>query len=205
MRRQIIILLLAVLLVAGGVFAGYPEGYYGDPLPDGCFDVETWITEWYDQEPWGQPDPTGRYFLMGELCVTGGVVDLVLTDLAWRYCHESPWGTVDNDLICAAWYVRPWRAGIHKLGWEEGAAGGFYFGGIWIELEGGEPIFMFDALTWDANENTGRFVQGVWFIEATIFMFDDDRSTRTTWTVRPRQTFYANRLRRSGGRVENMR
>ena len=194
MRRQIIILVALFMFAATG-FAGYPADYLGDPLADGCADVEAWITDWHDMNPWGQRDPTGTYFLMGTLCVDGGVAVLDFTDLAWRWCHEAPWGTPGDPPVCEAWWVGEWRTGRHVLAWD----GGVYISGIWFEDDDGGPIYYFDALTYDATEKVARFVEGV-FSLSSMWFEDDDRYTRTTFVVRGRETEYANKTRESSER-----
>ena len=202
MRRQIIILLVALFVVCGTAFGGYPADYYGDWISDGCVEVEAWISDYHDRNPWGMRDPTGTFFLFGEMCATGGVVNLNLTEFASRHCREAPWGTRDNEPICYAWYLRDWAYGKFKLAFEENANGTFYFSGVWLETDRDDfPVFYFDALTWDSAEMTGRFVQGVWHLVATIFLKDDDRFTRSTWTVRERQTPIMNPMRRSTLRI----
>ena len=179
-----ILTFVAILILASTAFAGYPDDYIGDQLPDGCFMVETWITDWHDRNPWGQVDPTGAYFLFGTLCVKPGsdVAVLDLTELAWRRCHEAPWGTPGNPLICHAQPAGEWRAGRHVLAWDAGV----YISGVWIEDTGGWAVYHFDALTYDAESGTARWVQGVWWLDV-MWLVDDDRYTRTTWTVQPRQ------------------
>lgn len=194
MRRHIIILLVAVLAVSTVAFAGYPPDYLGDPVtPDGCRNVEAWLNSYHDMNPWSMPDPTGTFFLMGTLCVEDGVAVLDFTDLAWRWCDQAPWGTIDDDQICVAWWVGEWTTGRHVLAWD----GGVYVSGVWIELPDDDPVFYFDALTWDADDADGRFVQGAFWLDATMFFRDDDRFTRSTYVVRERVTPYGNAPRRA--------
>ena len=189
-------ILIACVLLASTAYAGYPADYIGDPLPDGCIEVEAWITEWHDRNPWGQVDPTGQYFLFGTLCVKPGseVAVLELSELAWRHCREAPWGTPGNPPVCQARYAGEWRAGRHVLAWDNGV----YVSGIWIEDADGAPVYHFSALTYDAETNTARWVQGAWWLDVMWYV-DDDRYTRTTWTVQPRQAEYV--MRRVTARV----
>ena len=175
---------IACVILASTAFAGYPDDYYGDPLPDGCIEVEAWITNLHDMNPWGQIDPTGQFFLFGTLCVKPGsdVAVLDLSELARRQCYESPWGTPGNPLTCHAGSPREWRAGRHVLAWDAGV----YISGVWIEDADGAPVYLFDSLTYDADAGTARWVQGA-FLMSSIWLTDDDRYTRTTWTVQPRQ------------------
>ena len=198
MRENIIILIVAVLAVSLTASAGYPPDYIGDPVvPNGCRNVESWLVDYHDMNPWSSPDPTGAFFLMGTRCVEDGVVVLDFTDFAWRWCSEAPWGTIDDDPICVAWWVGDWRSGRHVLAWDNGV----YISGIWGETLGGDLVFHFDALTWNADDAAGRFVQGVFWLDATIFLRDDDRFTRSTYVVRERVTPYGNAVRRSTRRV----
>jgi hypothetical protein len=205
MRKTLILMMLAMAVTAGIVSAGYPAHYYGDRIPEGCYEVESWITDWHDMNPWGMQDPTGAFYVMGTLCSTGDVVDLMLTEVAWRRCVPEPWGDCDDDdEICFAWYIGPWSAGKHKLAWEEGSSGGFYYSGVWmgdVWTDEGEMVFHFDSLTFDAETGEGTLVQGVWKVDGLIFYLDDDRYTRYTWKVRERQTPYTNRVRATTGRV----
>ncbi len=175
---------IACVILASTAYAGYPADYIGDPLPDGCVEVEAWITDWHDRNPWGQVDPTGRHFFFGTLCVEPGsdVAVLDLTEFAARYCREPAWGTPGNPLICRAGQVREWPAGRHVLAFDNGV----YISGVWIEDADGAPVYHFDALTYDTESGTARWVQGAWWLDVMWFI-DDDRYTRTTWTVQPRQ------------------
>jgi hypothetical protein len=174
----------AILILASTAFAGYPADYHGDQLPDGCIEVEAWITEFHDMNPWGSPDPTGMHFLFGTLCVEPGsdVAVLDLTQFAYRYCREAPWGAPGDQLVCHARYLGEWRWSRHVLARDNGV----YISGIWSEDNDGQAIYHFDALTYDAETNTARWVQGT-FSLSSMWFEDDDRYTRTTWTVQPRQ------------------
>lgn len=175
---------IACVILASTAYAGYPADYIGDPLPDGCIEVEAWTVKWHDRNPHGQVDPTGQHFFFGTLCVDPGsdVAILNLTEFAARYCREPAWGTYGNPLICRAGRVREWPAGRHVLAWDNGV----YISGIWSEATDGAAIYHFDALTYDADTNTARWVQGT-FSLSSMWFSDDDRYTRTTRTVQPRQ------------------
>ena len=100
MRRQIIILSL-VLMVAGFVFAGYPEEYFGPPLPDGCMEVEAWVPHggFHDMNPWSMPSPEEGIIWFGTLCVDDPVAVLEFTQLT--SLPEVYWYTVWRPaLVC---------------------------------------------------------------------------------------------------------
>jgi hypothetical protein len=69
---------------------------------------------------------------------------------------------------------------------------GVYISGIWSEDADGKPVYLFDALTYDANTGTSKWVQGAWWLDAMWYV-DDDRYTRITWEVQPRQAEYVMR------------
>ena len=190
MRRMIVILGVVLLMFTGLAYGGYPEDYHGDLLPDGCWDVQSTIIDWHDRNPWGQTDPTGVFFLFGSLCTEDGVAVLDLTEWGWRRCYEAPWGTPGNPPICNATYLGEWKWSRHVLAYDTGV----YISGIWTEDREGQGVYLFVALTYDADTNTARFVEGA-FSLSSIWFSDNDNYTRTTWSVEPWTAEYTNLAR----------
>ncbi len=169
-------MLFVLLLASSTVFAQgyYPDGYAGDPVPDGCYQVESWLTEYHDMNPWSMPDPTGRHFVYGEACVEQGVLVLHFTDFAWRFCTPSFWGSPDGDEVCYSVPIGEWRNGRHVLAWDEAR----YITGVWVDDK-----YFYAALMFDASTGEAVFIEGVFGLDGFFFVEDDDY-TRATWKVR---------------------
>ncbi|MHC4371004.1 MAG: hypothetical protein ACYSW8_25625 [Planctomycetota bacterium] len=185
MRRQIIVLFVT-LLVAGAAFGGYPEEYYGPPLPDGCMDVEAYVPSgWFhDRNPWSMPSPEEGIFWFGTLCVEGGVAALEFTRLGSRRCYEAPWGTPGNPPICFAGYtIEISRPDRHVMAWDPDfdIDWGFYLASVHF----GEWIWSYESLT-AIEGNDMVFVTGVFEFITPLWYVESDDYTRWKFLVSPR-------------------
>jgi len=187
MRRQIIIL-IAVLLVAGPLVAQYPDWYYGQPLPidsGQCVEVQAYLSCYHDMNPWSMPDPTESYFLFGTLCVDGGSAILTFEEMASRKCRPAPFGSVDDTPICDQYYAprQLRKVSRHVLPWvgDSGPDGGFYLS----SMAASYPFFNYEALTYEGDdmatyvEGVFEFVTPLWYQESNLF-------TRRVYKIAPR-------------------
>lgn len=182
--KRLLSAIISVLLCAAPVLAGYPEGYAGDRLPDGCHEVEAWIVDWHDMNPWGQYSPVGTNFWFGELCVDGDVAILEFESIGTRVCKQSPWGGFGNPEVCSSTWIGDSNQWPYVLVYDQG----LYESSVAIQDENGDPVLLFEALTYTEEQLEALFVTGAWKIVGTIFLEDDDRYTRTKWRIRQRQT-----------------
>ena len=196
MRRQIIILSLALLLVAGAVFAGYPEEYFGPPLPEGCIEIEAYVPSgWFlDRNPWSMTSPEESIFWFGERCIEGPVAVLEFKSIAGRHCYESLFGFEK----CYAWHWSnisyPDR---HVMVWDFPPDSGFYLTSIFK----GDWEWFYESLT---NQGDGTFVftEGVFDFVSPFWWLESDNYTRWKFLVTERHTPNMKLTRRSPGRVQ---
>ena len=194
MRRFLVLALL--LAVSIPVAAGYPDHYIGDQLPDGTvLEVEAWLSDFHDREPWGMRDPTGAFFLFGTLTVTEGVAVLEFDTFASRRCQPSIFNPTIEE--CFAW-----RSGVqgyyerHVLAFDGDSAGGVYVASV----KNG-AAFLFEALTVDLEAETITFTIGAWRWVPPFWYEDSDDYTRSTYTIRERETPIRGQVRNGSKRV----
>lgn len=175
MRKTLIVFGLALALAAP-VAAGWPEGYQGDEIDQGCFPVALEISEWYDMNPWGQRSPVGVQAI-GDLCVDGGVATLSIDYIVNEVCNEPAWGARDQAPTCK-YYVRvAFNEPARVLPFVDGAY-------IAYVIESGD-IAPYEALVWDADVFRGRFIDGVFDFVSPLWFYESDQYTRVTWEVKP--------------------
>lgn len=172
-------LVFALVLVAAPAGAGYPAHYIGDPIPDGTvLSVEAWLVDFHDRLPYGMRDPSGHYYLFGTLTVDDGVAVLEFDAIAGRYCSASIYN--HNIEEC---YARQWNPDYyerHVLALDAGV----YIASVW----NGE-VWLFEALTYDAETGTATFTVGAFAQDtAPPWLLDSDDYSRWRYTVRERQT-----------------
>jgi hypothetical protein len=186
MRRQIVILFLGLLMTCGTVLAGYPDEYFGPPLPDGCIEVEAYVPEgWYlDRYPWSSVSPEENIFWFGELCVEGNIAVLEFTQFGGRVCREQPWGTREEMPLCWVWslyditdpdrHVMPWDPAF-DVDW------GFYLAAVSI----GDWDWAYDSLT-ARTDGSMVFVEGVFHFDPPFWWVESDEFSRWKFLVKPR-------------------
>jgi len=193
--RRMIIVLVAALMVPLAALAGYPEDYYGPPLPNGCMDVEAFVPDgWFhDRNPWSMPSPEENIFWFGTLCVESGIAVLEFDRLGSRRCYENPWGFIE----CFAGYtIEISTPDRHVMAWDPAFPidWGFYLASVHF----GNWEWSYESLT----AATGRdmvFVTGVFHFITPLWWVEDDSYTRWKFLVSPR-TAKAFPMRRSVGR-----
>lgn len=196
MRRQIIVLLIALFLT-GAVWAGYPEEYYGPPLPfEGCIEIEAYTPDgWYhDRNPWSSAPPSENVLWLGTLCHESGIAVLEFTHLATKYCYENPLGFEE----CYAWmgfaintpdrHVMPWDP-------SQDPELGFYQ----AMVSGGNWNYWYDSLTVNSDVEF-VFVEGVWYFTTPFWWDENDDFTRWKFLVNEKVTPIFG-LRKGGRRV----
>lgn len=198
MRRQIVILFLAVLIAAPAL-AGYPQEYYGAPLPDGCMEIEAYVPSgWFhDRNPWSMPSPEEGVFWFGTLCVEGGVAVLEFDRLGSRRCYEAPWGMPGDPEICFAGYtIEVSKPDRHVMAWDLNfeVDWGFYIASVHF----GNWEWSYESLT-VVSPNEWVFVTGVFDFITPLWWVESDTWTRWKFLVSPR-TAKAFPMRRSVGR-----
>lgn len=200
MRRNIIILCLLLVVPAGIVLAGYPEDYFGPPVPEGCIDIEAYVPSgWFlDRNPWSMASPEENVFWFGTLCVEGGVAALEFTRLGSRRCYEAPYGVIGDPPICySGWTIEISKPDRHVMAWDPNFAidWGFYIASVHF----GNWEWSYESLT--AIEGVDMvFVTGVFDFITPLWWVESDQYTRWKFLVSPR-TARAFPLRRSAGRV----
>jgi hypothetical protein len=167
------------LLLAAPAFGGWPEGYQGDAFEEGqCLDFEAEIIEWEDHNPWGQRSPVGVN-AVGSLCMDDAVLHFAIHYLVNRKCEQPPWGTRDDEEVCE------YRATVRLaepgriLPWADGSYIAYVH-----QPDGSVP---YESVTWDAENEVGRFVDGVFDFVTPFWFYESDSHTRTTWEFRPRK------------------
>jgi hypothetical protein len=183
------ILFVVAALCAGVASAGYPDDYFGPPLPDGCIEIEAYMPDgWFlDRNPWSMPSPEETIFWFGTLCVEGSVAVLEFTALAGRHCREAPWGVIGDPPICYSWHLVDIRdPDRHVMAWDPDFEPdwGFYLASV----HAGEWIWFYESLTADPDgthmiftEGAFEYVQPLWFVES-------DDYTRWKFLVTERST-----------------
>jgi len=200
MRRQIIVLSLALLLVAGGVFAGYPEDYFGPPLPEGCIKIEAYVPSgWFlDRNPWSMPSPEESIFWFGTLCVEGPVAVLEFTELGSRYCKPSIFNPNIEECYARTWLTisKPDR---HVMAWDTNFEPdwGFYIASVHT----GDWTWTYDSLTNNDN-GTMTFVTGTFDFITPLWWVESDNHTRWKFLVSEKHTPNMKLTRRSASRVQ---
>jgi hypothetical protein len=176
MKRFLITLILIAGLAAPAA-AGWPEGYQGDELPDGCFNIRAEIVDWLDRNPWGMISPVGVQ-AAGDICVEDGVATLNLQYIVSESCVESPWGVVGEDEVCEYRVRVEFSEPIRVLPFVSGA----YI--AYVHEDG--DIVPYEALVWDAESDSGRFIDGVFDFVTPLWFYESDEYTRLVWEVAPR-------------------
>jgi hypothetical protein len=172
--------LCAIVLILGFAatgFAGWPEGYQGDELPDGCFNIEAEIVEWHDANPWGQRSPVG-VVAVGDICVESGVATLNFQYIANKSCYEPAYGVVGDPVVCEYRVSVSFSQPVRVLPFVNGA----YI--AYVHEEG--DIAPYEALVWDADSDLGVFVDGVFDFVTPLWFYESDEYTRYVWEVSPR-------------------
>ena len=185
MRRSIIIL-ITVLLMAGGVFAGYPEEYYGPPLPEGCTEIEAWVPAgWFhDRNPWGMISPEEGIIWFGTLCVEGPVAVLEFKQLGGRHCTPSIFNPSIEE--CFAWHwMNISNPDRHVMAWDPAfdPDWGFYQASV----SAGDWMWIYDSLTNLGGEES-MFVEGTWHFYPPLVWEESNEFTRWKFLMRERQT-----------------
>ncbi len=186
MRRQIIILIVAIFAIAGSLWAGYPDDYFGPPLPDGCTEVEAWVPAggWHDMNPWSMPSPEESIIWFGTLCVDDPVVVLEFTRLGGRYCTPSIFNPNIDE--CYAWtWMTITKPDRHVMTWDPDFAPdwGFYLTSIFA----GDWTWFYESLT-NNDDGTMTFVEGAFEFEQPLWYVESDDHTRWKFIVREKQT-----------------
>ncbi len=184
MRRQIIILF--VLLATAMAWGGYPDEYYGPPLPEGCSDVEAYVPSggFLDRNPWSMPSPEEGIFWFGQLCVEGPVAVLEFTQLAGRHCTPSIYNPSIDE--CFAWlWMNISDPDRHVMTWDPAFAPdwGFYQASV----SAGDWQWYYDSLT-NLGGDQRMFVEGVWEFFPPLIWEEFDGRTRWMFLVSPRTT-----------------
>jgi hypothetical protein len=201
MRRNIIVLTMAAVMFAGTALAGYPEEYYGQPLPEGCIEIEAWVPAggFHDMNPWSMPSPEESIIWFGSLCVDDPIAVLEFTQLGGRYCTRSIFNP--NIEECYAWvWLTIGVPDRHVMTWQPEFAPdwGFYLTSIFI----GEWTWLYDSLTNNGDE-TMTFIEGAFGYVLPSWFVESDDYTRWRFTVREKQTpafgYRAASTRRSPG------
>lgn len=174
MKRLIIA--LAIIGLASTAFAGWPAGYQGDELPDGCFPVKAEIIDWLDFNPWGQPSPVGL-IAAGDLCVENGVANFSLDYIVDEQCREAPYGVVGDPPICDYKVKVVFREPLRVLPFVDGAYIAYVHEG---------NVVPYEALVWDADADQGVFIDGVFDFVNPLWFTESDGFTRIVWVVEPR-------------------
>ena len=170
MRRHITIW-IALLAVAATAAAQYPGELYGVPAQEGCMDVQAYVTQFIDHEPWSVPDPTGHIFWLGELCAEPGTVSLDFDTMAWRICRGLPWGSPAGGEECFAWFANTLDHDSHLMAWNGDETSGFYMASVYD----GE-LWIFDTLT-VAEDGSMTFRMGAFeFVPPLWYGISDARS-----------------------------
>jgi hypothetical protein len=197
-KRFLALFVLALALVATPAAGGYPAQYIGDQLPDGTvLEVEAVLVGWTDRQPWGMRDPSGTFYLFGELTVEDGVAVLEFNEMAGRHCKPSIWNP--NIEECYAWRWNADHYERHVLAFDDrGDGSGVYVASVWNEAS---DLFFFEALTVDQATGVHTFTKGAWESDqAPPWIVDSERRTRWTFELRERVTEYRAATRRAGQR-----
>jgi hypothetical protein len=190
-----------LVVTAGIAAAGYPEDYFGPPVPDGCMEIEAYVPSgWFlDRNPWSMPSPEEGILWFGTLCVEDGIAVLEFTSLAGRHCRESPWGTIDDPEVCYAWHMldisNPDR---HVMPWDPDfdPDWGFYLASV----HAGEWIWFYESLT-DNGDGSMTFVEGAFEFITPLWYVESDNYTRWKFLVTERETRMFGRRTTTGRRV----
>lgn len=175
--KRFLTLALAILFFAAPAVAGWPEGYQGDELPDGCFNIKAEIVDWLDRNPWGVISPVGVQ-AAGDLCVEDGVARLNIQYIVWEYCEEAPYGVIGDSEVCEYRVRVEFREPLRVLPFEKGA----YI--AYVHEDGN--IVPYEALVWDLESDSGRFVDGVFDFVTPLWFYESDEYTRLEWLIEPR-------------------
>jgi hypothetical protein len=166
--------------------AGYPEEYYGPPIPDGCIEIEAYVPAgWFlDRNPWSMPSPEENIFWFGELCVEGNVAVLEFTELGNRTCRETPWGTRDDEPLCfSGWTMKLSQPDRHVMAWDPSfpVDWGFYIASVHFD----DWLWRYDSLTVTTGGDM-VFVEGVFEFVTPLWWVESNDFTRWKFLVRER-------------------
>ena len=185
MRRNVIILGVLILVTAAA-WGGYPDEYYGQPLPQGCTEIEAYTpTGWYhDMNPWSMPSPEEGVIWFGTLCVDGPVAVLEFTHLAGRHCTPSIFNPNIDECFAWSWMTisNPDR---HVMTWDPDfdPDWGFYQASV----SAGDWHWYYDSLT-NLGGDQAMFVEGAWRLFPPYFWEESDQFTRWKFLVSPKVT-----------------
>jgi hypothetical protein len=180
MRKTITFLLVTLAVLFGTATAdaqSWPEGYQGDEFAEGqCLDFEAEIVEWLDRNPWGQRSPVGVQAI-GSLCMDDSVLHFAIHFIVHKTCVTAAYSGGESQ-ICEYQTVAKFREPGRILPWANGAY-------IAYVHEPNETA-PYEAVVWDADSETGRFVDGVFDFVTPLWFFESEAYTRTVWEFKPR-------------------
>jgi hypothetical protein len=162
---------IAIIGLASTAVAGWPEGYQGDQLPDGCFGIEAEIVDWLDRNPWGQVSPVG-VVAAGDLCVEGEVATLNIKYIVNRRCEDGA------PPVCEYRVTVPFQEPIRVLPFVQGAYIAY--------VHNDNSTAPYEALVWDLEADEGLFIDGVFDFVTPLWFYESDEYTRLVWKVSPR-------------------
>lgn len=174
MKRMIII--LAIILFAAPVFGEWPENYQGEEQADGCHEIVANIFDYHDRNPWGMPDPSYTFNVLGTVCFDNGVATLTFNNIAYIKCVITPYSGPDAN--CKAKLGPAWSEGPKVLPFVDGS----YIAGVW-EHKDGEQLFVYEALTCTSEECV--LVDGVFEFVTPFWYYEHDGFTRARWEIHP--------------------
>ncbi len=179
MKKFLVFLVLVVLVLFGAqsVDAKWPAEYEGDRVPDGCYAVQSEITDWVDRNPWGQYSPVGVQKI-GELCVEGDIARLHFTNFANIYCSETPFSGHVSE-ACVYKLGIPIDQPEYLLPWNNGS----YIVQV-VEAKGIEIYSRFHALTFDEETGKAEFVTGAFLYIPPLFYEESTEHTFTRESVK---------------------
>jgi hypothetical protein len=178
-KTLIVFTILFVFAFATPVFAGWPEGFVGVEIADGCYDIKAEIVEWHDANPWGQRSPVG-VVAAGDVCVEDGVARLNIAYFVIEQCQETAWGMIGDDETCTYYVKTVVQEPLHVLPFEQGS----YIAYVSEQVDG-ETVLRFEALT--SFEDAAYFTTGAFLFTPPLFYELDNRYTRVTWEISKRK------------------
>jgi len=194
MRKHITIW-LALLLLAGAASAmEFPDQYYGIKPDPGCQPIQVYVTDFYDREPWSVPDPTGKVWQLGQMCIEDGAATLELDTLAWRICNPAFFGGPGAPDVCTAWYagsINEW----HHMAWEGDSYTGFYISAVWYG-----DVYLYESLTFN-EDGTITFVQGAFEYDGPLWLKESESYTRLAYDVAPKEVQLIGRVPKATRRI----
>lgn len=188
-RNKVLIAVAFVLIVLISVVAfsqEYPDFIYSDDMSvvPGSHEVEGYIDQYWDMNPWSMGNPEGTFYTFGTICFADDFAEIDWNGFAGRICeiqdNNDPWGVPDQAyLICSCSQLHTITYPSFRIQWNEEAYS-------YINVFDGINGTHFTALACNLDIGECYLYQGVFKISNDEYIVDENY-TFEAWKISSRE------------------